>query len=735
MAFHHHLRGFAMHQVLRLGCTVAVTISASWAMAVAHAAAVVTWASDPVHPDEAVLVRGAGFGTQPTVVFARCADGDPSGPAAAEPTAVTLATLQGSDDALTFIVPAGTQPGVFSCRVVANGAASAALLLNLPQCWWLQGDAGSSATPGGWLRIFGKCLGTIPASVLVVVKDDKGIARALPVAAADDWSLRVPIPADLQPGSYTIRLHNGHGGPGAWSPALAATISASAPWPAAIYDILESAGPDAVRDMRRTLVKYGKPVERTAEVLAALAKAKAGGGGIVYFPAGRYHLNAPLALPPHTVLRGEGMGLVTLWWGNGTFNLDGGGDKGLAKEAEAEPPGSMISGPSFAIEAMSIYLPFAHRTGIDGYGEVRLHQLRVRVDHLWALDGGKRPEGLVARLGHGFEVSDCDIIAKGEALAPGEYGVIARNRIFAGKATCPMGNGRALIVEDNQFTSTYPTAYENIAGVGQDLYYARNRHEALSAHQADFSFTFDAGGSAYRGALAAVDGASLTLAGDPQFPTWANEKSGLWKKAVVCVVSGTGSSQWRAVRGFSGRTWTLSEPFAVAPDAHSMVTIVPLCGRALIVGNRFEDANWVNAGYGCALDVIYAGNQLVRCAEMLDYGLASPEQLLPNFNVQCFDNVLSEGSGSIEVNGSVRPADCFAGQITQNIIHRRERLSDDNSGSVVIQGATREVIIEGLSAGHPQSAIKVEHGASAVLIRQCRSPTGAIRCEGAVQVP
>ncbi len=722
-----------MHHLRRI--VLALTVCMSLRPMAACGEVVVTWASDPIRPDETVLLRGAGFGIQPAVSFARCPDGDPLSAAAAEPVWTTLPALQASDDALKFTIPASEKPGVFRCRVVAEGVASAAVILNQPQCWWLQGDAGSSATPGGWLRIFGKCLGTAPAHVRVVLKDEKGLALALPVEAADDWSLRVRIPPEIPAGSYLIRLHNGQGGPFAWSPLVPATIAAAAPWPTTVYNILESSGPDAVRDMRRTLVKYGKPVEHTAEVLAALAKAKAGGGGIVYLPAGRYHLNAPLALPPHTVLRGEGMGLVTLWWGSGTFNLDGGGDKGLAKEAEAEPPGSMISGPSFAIEALSIYLPLAHRTGIDGSGEVRLHQVRVRVDHLWALDGNKRPEGLVARLGRNFEVSDCDIIAKGEALAPGEYGVIARNRIFAGKATCPLGNGRALIVEDNQFTSTYPTAYENIAGVGQDLYYARYRHEALNAHQADFSFTFDAGGSAYHGALSAVEGATVTLAGDPQFPTWATEKSGLWKKAVVCVVSGKGSSQWRSVQSFSGRSWTLSEPFAVTPGKDSLVTVVPLCGRALIVGNRFEDANWVNAGYGCALDIIYAGNQLVRCAEMLDYGLASPEQLLPNFGVQCFDNVLSEGSGSIEVNGSVRPAACFAGQITQNIIHRRDRLSDDNSGSIVIQGATRDVIIEGLAAGHALSTIKVEHGASGVFIRQCRTPTGAIPCVGAVQVP
>ena len=696
----------------------------------------VTWASDPVRPDETVLVRGDGFGSHPAVSFCRVADGLSAGPAQISESAwTTLPTLQASADALKFTIPAGEQPGLYAFRVVVDGVPSRPVLLNAPQCWWLQGDAGATATPGGWLRLFGKCLGSEPAQVRLELRNEQGATKVLALESADGWSLRARIPADLPPGTFQVRLHNGHGGGNGWAAAPALVISAPAPWPETVFDVLNGAGADAVRDMRRTLVKYGKPVERTAEVLAALAKAKAGGGGIVYFPAGRYHLNAPLALPPRTVLRGEGMGLVTLWWGNGTFNLDGGGDKGLAKEAEAEPPASMISGPSFAIEEMSIYLPFAHRTGIDGSGEVRLHQLRVRVDHLWALDGSKRPEGLVARLGHAFEVTDCDIIAKGEALAPGEYGVIARNRIAAGKATCPLGNGRALIVEDNEFTSTYPTAYENISGVGQDLYFARNRQQALQAHQADFSFTFDAGGSAYRGQLAAVAGATVTLAGDPHFPSWANEKSGLWRKAVLCVVSGTGSSQWRSVRSFSGRSWTLAEPFTVAPDSASVVTIVPLCGRALIIANRFEDANWVNAGYGCALDVIYAGNQLVRCAEMIDYGLASPEALLPNIGVQCFDNVLSEGAGAIEINGSVRPADCFAGHITQNIIHRNDHLAADDSGAVVVQGAAREVIIEGLTAGHPLSAIRVEHGAAGVLIRHCRGVDGPLRCDGALPAP
>jgi hypothetical protein len=697
---------------------------------------VVNWASDPVRPDETVLLRGGGFGTQPVVEFARLADSDPVG---ANPLAVTwvkLPALQPVDDALKFIIPSGTKPGVFVCRVVADGAHSAPVLLNRPDAWWLQGDAGPSATPGGWLRIFGKCLGGDAASVLVRLVPASGTPIMLRAEAGDGWSLCCPVPADLVPGSYTVRLHNGQGGAGAWSAAGQLTITAPAPWPTNVFSVLASCGTNAVHEMRHSLLKYGQPVERTEGVLAALAKAKANGGGIVFFPAGRYHLNGPLELPPRTLFKGEGMGLVTLWWGGGKFNLDGGGGQGLAKEAEPKPPASLIGGPAFGIEDLSLYLPLAHRTGIDGAGEVRLRRVRIRVDHLWAQDGNKRPEGLVARLGHNFEVSDCDIIAKGEGLKLGEYGVVARNRILAGKSPCSLGGARAVIVEDNQFVSTYPTAYQNVAGVGQDIYYARNRHEAQNVHQADFSFTFDRGGTAYHGTLAAVAGTKLTLAADPQFEKWANERSALWRKAVICVVQGKGNGQWRGVAAFAGRKWTLTEPFAVAPDEHSVVTIVPMCGRALMIGNRFEDANWVNAGFGTALDVIYAGNRLVRCADLLNYGMASPDYLCPNFNVQCFDNELSEGLNSIVIAGSVRPVGAFAGQITQNVIHRRERLTADNSGGIAIRGASlREVIVEGCSAAHPDSAIRVEGGPGGVLLRHCRAATGELRCEGAVQVP
>ena len=50
------------------------------------------------------------------------------------------------------------EPGIYRFEIQADGAKSAPVWLNAPDPWWQQGDWGKEASPGGWLRIFGKCL-------------------------------------------------------------------------------------------------------------------------------------------------------------------------------------------------------------------------------------------------------------------------------------------------------------------------------------------------------------------------------------------------------------------------------------------------------------------------------------------------------------------------------------------------------------------------------------------------
>ncbi|MEI8372837.1 MAG: hypothetical protein WCJ35_08390 [Planctomycetota bacterium] len=692
----------------------------------------VFWASDPVQPGETVLLQGCDFAAA-TVEVARLDDSLPRGPGRATdiPPWTAASILQASDCSLKFALPADWKPGVFACRVKVRQAASAAVLLNAPDPWWIQGDEGGQATPGGWLRVFGKSL-RISRPSIVRLEPERGEPTTLEADAPDGYSLRLNLPADLKTGRYTLRVHNGFGGDAAWRLAGTIKVAPSPEWPKKVFNVLEFYGKNAEADMRKTLIKYQPIPDRTEGIQAALKKAKANGGGIVYFPPGRYGTKTPLDVPPRTVLKGEATGLVVLWWGAGRFNLDGGGEAGLArKSGENRLPENLIAGREFGIEDMSLYFPLDHQTCIAAGDRFRMRRVRVRIDHYWTMDGNKRPEGTIARLGNNFEVSDCDIVAKGTGLVPGQYGVIARNRILAGKTNCPLGGAREVIVENNHLVSMYPTAYMNIAGVGRNLYFAGNCQEALQAHQADYSFTFDAGCAAYFGAISAIDGTRLSLAADPTYPPWASEKSDLWKTAIVCLQEGRGAGQWRYVVAHHGRHWDVETPFACTPDASSIVTIVPMNGRVLVVGNRFEDANWVNAGYGTSIEVVYAANRLYRCAQLLNYGLTSRGNFQPSWYVQYLDNESHEGNTMLDTAGSIRDLKDFSGAITRCTIHRRHLVAADNCGGVGISGRTRDVVVEGCVFRHPANLIRVEGDAQGVVLRNnCFEATSAPHYEG-----
>ena len=691
------------------------------ATARASEVAQIFWLSDPVRPGETLVLQGANFRTN-TMVEIR--------PGTALTGAWTRAeVLQRSEGNLKIVMPSDWPLCAFACRTTGSGDVGAPSVswVNVPDVWWLQGDAGETASPGGWLRVFGRNLNFGGQSTLGLSSETTGDVK-LGTTNADCFSLSFAIPENLKPGAYKVQVHNGLSGAGPWLGEI--VIRPAVAWPTNVFSVVESLGQDAAKEMRKSLVKYLDVKDGTAGVLAALKKAKENGGGVVYFPAGRYGITNELAVPPKTILRGKGEGLVVLWWGQGRFNLDGGSNLGYERATNAaRVPQRLISGRDFTIENLSLYAPPDYQTVIDGQENVRVRQVRVRIDHYWTLHT-QRYEGWVARLGNHCEVSDCDIQAKGGGISPDRFCVIARNRLTAGKTPCPLGGSRQVIVEDNQFVSTHPTAYQNIAGHGKNLYYARNTHEALNVHQADFSFTFDAGTAAYLGKIAEVNGTNLTLAADPVFAPWAKENSSYWKEAVVCVLDGRGAGQYRDVVANQGRAWKIDRPFAVVPDQSSIVTIVPFNGRVLVIGNRFEDANWVNAGFGTSMEVVYANNKLFRCAQLLNYGLETDGRIQPSWFVQYLDNEMSEGQTGIDVTGGVRHRDLYDGPVTRCVIERRNSFVADNSGSISVSGHTSDVLVENCTLRHAENLIRADGAATGLVFRNNKFEAGPPRYTG-----
>ena len=261
----------------------------------------VFWASEPIEPDETAIVIGDGFRPDQAVEVIRVEDTAPS-PPSERPPAIMGATddsqpLQSNSRCVKFVIPKSMGAGLYVCRL-ATESGPAVVLLNRPRPIWLCGDSGPEANPTGSLRLFGRCLAKPGRQSTLFLRGPREVA--LKPDEATCWSLSARLPADLPAGQYRVWVHNGCGGSAGWSEPLELVVQESPPWPAAVYN---------VRDFG---AKGDGSQDDSLFVQAALAKAQADGGGVVFFPRGRYLVSTTLEIPPRTVLRGEGRELAAI---------------------------------------------------------------------------------------------------------------------------------------------------------------------------------------------------------------------------------------------------------------------------------------------------------------------------------------------------------------------------------------------------------------------------------------
>ena len=268
------------------------------------------WHASPVLPGESALLSGH-FPAGTAVEVCRLADdGDGSLPTSGW-RAAELAVVDSSESRFAQ-VPADWAEGIVACRA-SNGGRSAAVLLNAPDPWWLQGDGGlGRAAPGGWVGVFGRCLGWGEAgtgAALALVAAD-GTRRPLQATEASPWHVRAAIPAEAACGSYRIEVGNGRGGVQVAAGMLQVAARPAHPRVANVLDF--KADRSGVKDSTLAFIQ-------ACEFLLEC------GGGEVFVPRGRYRLDmwlrpgmagmhSPLRLPRNVTLRGEGRDLTTLWF-------------------------------------------------------------------------------------------------------------------------------------------------------------------------------------------------------------------------------------------------------------------------------------------------------------------------------------------------------------------------------------------------------------------------------------
>ncbi|NOZ21245.1 MAG: hypothetical protein GXP25_09155 [Planctomycetes bacterium] len=720
-------------------CFVSVCISC-----LAQAPPTIFWASEPVRPGEAALVSGADFGPGAKVELALLPADRPGMPGANAKLAVkpqAVETLQPSDTSVKFVIPQDMRAGVFLCWVANEAGKSKPILLNNPSPWWVQGDAGLTATPGGWIRIFGNCLAFPGARPQVVLKREERPIMAS-VAKASPYSIRVVIPENCPEGQYEVFVHNGLGGQIAWSKPLKITIAKKKPWPGAVFN---------VRDFGAT---GGGKTDDTGAINAALAKAEENGGGVVYFPRGKYIMTETLTVPRFTILRGERMNLAALMWPD-----------------RKDPLPAIVKGTNnFGIEDLTIYCTrYIHVIVADQTepeaGNVHLRRVRVRADifrgHMKVEEVGERfaqfkklstGGGDTIRLGGpNVEVTDCDLYGSGRSMYL--YRVrgarIANNILYNGRWGwyCIDGSD-GLILENNQILGAdlmstggslncYRSAYS------QNVYYANNILRNMHGWDRE-AMTTDAGYGAYWGTATNITPTGFDIVNPDEWKKWAKRKDG-WTGAGVFIIGGKGAGQYRLVKSYDGKHVEVDKPWKIVPDEKSEITITMLQRNYLFVNNQFFDAGIAIQFYGTSVHHIVDGCKATRAGGFYNSGRWY-RHYQPSWFCQFFNNEILEGNCyRYGANNARLAGDSFLG--TQGLprppstaplavcsIHRRNRLH--NNAKIWIRGGNKadapcvkDVIIENNTIENADVGIEIDAGCAGVLLRgnQFKNVTQKVR--------
>jgi hypothetical protein len=704
------------------------------------------WASDPVRPGEATLLVGDGFGDHPRIELTSLDNAPDSapGPVKWAETGTTVEPLQASDQSVKFLVPARFKPGVYAVRI-ANGDEAAVGLLNAPTVYWAQGDQGTSAAPGGWIRVFGRCIGQAPATAILRMTSATASFR-LAATASTEWEARFVVPADLQPGVYDLHLHNGSGDAGAWRPAGRLEIKAAEVWPDRQFN---------VRDFGATGTGTA---DDTPAVLAAIKAAGDQGGGVVFFPRGRYLLKETLILPRFVALRGERRDLVNLFW----------------PDLEQPPPALIQGSNHFALEDLTLYASnYQHlivgdlqATAVGEPGHVRIQRVTTRAS---AYRGHLKPEQVDQRFrdslklstgggdtlrlgGEHLVITDNDLYGSGRVLylskPRGAY--MARNQFYNGRWGWYCLSGvDGLIFEDNRITGadlmSTGGGINNLGGAAysQNVFFARNKLSLMHGWDRE-AMTSDAGGGLYYGSVKDATSNTFTFA---TAPTGNRARADGWKGAGIFVLGGKGMGQFAQIDHLDGDVVHLDRPWKVLPDDSSTVTITGMQQNYLFVENEFSDASIALQYFGTSINHIASGNQSSRTGGFYNLGLWY-HHYQPSWYCQFFDNKILEGnnyhyfkSKEAFLGTLVWPKPPNAAPLALAAIHRRNHLHSNahlkiTGGGNPAAPGVRDVIVENNIVENADVGLLIDAGAVGVLehgnvFKQVKepikAPAGAMR--------
>lgn len=697
-------------------------------------APVIYYSSTPVFHNETVLAATGNTDAGSMVSIAKISDTDPGSPLtplSAFPALTPTTTIQRSSTAVKFLIPSNFSTGVYDFKIKNSGGMwSKDTLLNVPFIFFIQGNLGNTATPGGWLEVHGSTVGLPGGTAKLALVKNGTVVRYLitdPFDKKNDiYRQRFVVPSDIPAGNYTVYAHNGYGGQYGWvqfstfvkTPITTVTISAKPAWP-------------------QTTVNVAAPTGQNDDAKIAKALTVVANGGIIKIPAGTYKLTRAIVLPNHVVLQGAGPSATILNWqsnpmsgstylplvsgvsiatgARGTFSV-----KNLAIVATGTYNGNAIervfTNEMEEISNISITLPFAT---------------------------GKNAIGIWLKNANNSIITDNHINARTAIFARDNVNNlrIERNWLQWREITINLsGNSTNFIITDNTFellgNSTtnawfnndnpgfwYRTAYGFPYFSGayiENLYYAHNKstHQQALTTAADNAVgtTFDAGAGIYFGGVSKVQSVNgvttVTLQGPTKIVKAPNGSSVSYNYAgaVMKIESGTGAGQWAYLTNAlpNSTTVTIDHQFTVLPDSTSKVSIVNMLGRAIFDNNYFG-ADPTNQSYYFSMDVIKANNSYASASSHRkpyygsiggDLTWAGQHYGMPftNWHFQFLNNIVTTGDTTFTSMTTSPAMPGLTGPATSYIVYRNNTVANGASTAVLLRsggGVINDTIIEG----------------------------------------
>jgi len=545
------------------------------------------------------------------------------------------------------------------------------------------------------------------------------------------WDATFILPKSIPAGSYRLTYHNGSGGSQGWTPIGAIAIAGSHIQPDRMFNVQEYGA-------------RGDGVTMDLPAISSSMKAAAAiGGGIVYFPRGRYLVSDTITIPPNVELRGEGRDLVNILW----------------QESET-PPQYLIYGSShFALTELTLYASnHFHGIGNDlvstseeGSGNVRIERIRVRLNmyrgHLQPdqIDGRFR-ESLNASTG-GFDtirlggenikIVDCDIYGSGRSLFlfKPTHAYVARNKFYNGRwGWYSISGADGVIFENNEIIGgdlmSTGGGINNLGDqpLSRNVFFFRNHFELLHGWDRE-AVTSDAGGGYYYGKVTVESPHALSL----QDVVSANPAArGGWKGAGVFIMGGKGMGQFAQIVKLEDKMVHLDRSWMVPPDDSSIVSITMMQQNYLFIDNEFIDAGIGVQFYGTSIGHIISGNKSTRTGGFTASGRWY-QHFQPSWYCQFLDNEIIEGniyrsgannatlSGEAVIGAYGYQREPNTAPLTIGTVIRRNRLR--SNAHIEVFGidkrspGIRDVIVEYNTVENADAGILIDEGSVGVLVR------------------